>query len=162
MKGDKTLRPAVKDIDTKCELQAFSNPYLQLGPFLLEHSNKDGNYVAMVHSLLSENEMDQIKNKTRGQMKATPYNIGNKQLQFSYKRTSKVKYISERADELAEKMTKWLELAMGYKIHIPNKKYMAENYQIMNYGFGGSISLHLDAGNDHSDNDVGKTEEIPD
>ena len=121
----------------------------------MEHANKDGNYVAMVHSLLSEKEMDQIKNKTKGQMKATPFNLGNKQLQFSYKRTSKIKYISERSDELAAKLTKRLELALGYKIYIPNQKYTAENYQIMNYGFGGSISLHMDASNTISDNDIG-------
>ena len=59
----------------------------------MEHSNKEGNYVGVVHSLLSETEMDEIKNKTKGQMKATPYNIANTQLLFSYKRTCKVKYI---------------------------------------------------------------------
>ena len=93
VQGDRSLRPPRKDVDTKCEHLTFSNPYLQLGPFLLEHSNKEGNYVAVLHSLLSENEMNNIKDKARGQMKATPYSIGNEQQQFSYKRTSKVKYI---------------------------------------------------------------------
>ena len=59
----------------------------------MEHANKEGNYVGLVHSLLSETEMDEIKDKTKGQMKATPYQIANQQLEFSYKRTSKVKYI---------------------------------------------------------------------
>ena len=80
-------------MDTKCEHLTFANPYLQLGPFLMEHSNKEGNYVGVVHSLLSETEMEKIKEKTKGQMKATPYNVANTQLTFSYKRTSKVKYI---------------------------------------------------------------------
>ena len=93
VQGDKSLRPPSKDVDTKCEHLTFRNPYLQLGPFLLEHSNKEGNYVAMLHSLLSENEMENIKAKARGQMKATPYSIANTQHRFSYKRTSKVKYI---------------------------------------------------------------------
>ena len=66
---------------------------MQLGPFLMEHANKEGNYVALVHSILSETEMEIIRNKAKGQMKATPYNIANTQHQFSYKRTSKVKYI---------------------------------------------------------------------
>merc|ERR1712079_933255 len=77
-------------------------------------------------------------------MKATPYNIANTQHQFSYKRTSKVKYISERSDELAAKITRRMELALGYRIFRQNYRYTAENYQIMNYGFGGSISLHLE------------------
>merc|ERR1711971_1018876 len=141
--GDKTIRPASKDVDTKCQQLTFANLYLKLGPFLMEHSNKEGNYVGVVHSLLSDTEMEMIKDKTKGQMKATPYNVGNTQLTFSYKRTSKVKYISERSDELAAKITKRLELAMGHRIYSPDYKYTAENYQIMNYGFGGSISLHL-------------------
>ena len=48
-----------------------------------------------------------------------------------------------------------MELSLGYRIFQPDYKYTAENYQIMNYGFGGSISLHLDASNDISDNDIG-------
>ena len=47
-----------------------------------------------------------------------------------------------------------MELALGYRIFQHNYKYTAENYQIMNYGFGGSISIHLDANNDVSDNDI--------
>ena len=47
-----------------------------------------------------------------------------------------------------------MELALGYRIFQQNYKYTAENYQIMNYGFGGSISIHLDASNDVSDNDI--------
>ena len=34
--------------DTKCELLLMSDPYLRLGPFLLEHKNKAGNYIAQV------------------------------------------------------------------------------------------------------------------
>ena len=64
-------------------------------------------------------------------------------------------YFSERSDELAAEITKRMELSLGYRIFQPDYKYTAENYQIMNYGFGGSISLHLDASNDVSDNDIG-------
>ena len=34
--------------DTKCELLIMGDPYLRLGPFLLEHKNKAGNYIAQV------------------------------------------------------------------------------------------------------------------
>ena len=93
LQGDHSLRPATKDIDTKCELLTFDDPYLALGPFLQEHANKEGNYVGMVHNIVSHHEMEMLKDKARGQMKATPYNIANENLEFSYKRTSKVKYI---------------------------------------------------------------------
>ena len=80
-------------MNTKCEYLTYGNPYIQLGPFLLERSNKEGNYVGLFHALLSDKEMEMIKHKAKGQMKATPYNIANEQKEFSYKRTSKVKYI---------------------------------------------------------------------
>ena len=94
LKGDKTQRPAIHDVDTKCELLHFDNPYLKLGPFLLEHKNKEGNYVAQIHSVVSQKEMEDVRNKTMGKMKATPYSEGKgKTADFSYKRTSKIKYI---------------------------------------------------------------------
>ena len=37
--------------DTKCELLILGDPYLKLGPFLLEHKNKAGNYIAQVRSI---------------------------------------------------------------------------------------------------------------
>ena len=81
-------------MDTKCELLDYANPYLRLGPFHLEHRNTEGNYVAQIHSVVTEKEMEDVRNKTKGQMKATPYTeAGKKTNNFSYKRTSKIKYI---------------------------------------------------------------------
>ena len=34
--------------DTKCEFLTMNDPFLRLGPFLLEHKNKAGNYIAQV------------------------------------------------------------------------------------------------------------------
>ena len=65
---------------------------MRLGPFKMEHLNKNGNYIALVHSLLSKAEMEDVKNQTRGNMKATPYQTNLKTEDFSYKRTSKIKY----------------------------------------------------------------------
>ena len=48
-----------------------------------------------------------------------------------------------------------MELALGYRVYSKDYRYTAENYQIMNYGFGGSISLHLDAMDEVSDTDIG-------
>ena len=64
---------------------------MRLGPFYLEHRNKKGNYVAQIHEVVRESEMEDIRNKTKGQMKATPYEDNA----FSYKRTSKIKYIRQ-------------------------------------------------------------------
>jgi len=88
-KGDRTQRPATYDMLTKCELLDYENPYMRLGPFFLEHLNKKGNYVGRIHQIVTEAEMREVKRKTKGQMKATPYEDNP----FSYKRTSKIKYI---------------------------------------------------------------------
>ena len=53
-------------------------------------------------------------------------------------------YLSERTDNLARRLTKRLELAMAYNIYVEDRPYVSENYQIMNYGIGGKIGLHLD------------------
>ena len=52
-------------------------------------------------------------------------------------------------------MSRRLELATGYKLYDPSYRFTAENYQIMNYGYGGTISLHMDATKDISDLGIG-------
>ena len=47
--------------------------------------------MAQIHEVVRESEMEDIRNKTKGQMKATPYEDNA----FSYKRTSKIKYIRQ-------------------------------------------------------------------
>jgi hypothetical protein len=39
-----------------------------------------------------------------------------------------------------------LELATGFRVFKTNYNYTSENYQIMNYGLGGKIGLHMDHG----------------
>ena len=119
--------------------------------------NKEGNYVAQIHALLTEKEMKNVREKTMGNMKATPYGTESKTNDFSYKRTSKIKYISERNDIWAEKVSTRLELATGYKVYDTKYRYTAENYQIMNYGYGGTISLHKDASMHISDVGIGQS-----
>ena len=133
----------------------MGNPYLSIGPFLLENKNTEGNYVAQIHNIVSPTEMEAIKAKTQARLKATPYSVGNKQLDFSYDRTSKIHYLSERTDNLTGKLTKRLELAMAFNIYLPDRRYTSENYQIMNYGIGGKIGLHLDTSDTPSDNGLG-------
>jgi len=149
------LRAAKYDKDTKCEFFTMNDPFLRLGPFLLEHKNKAGNYIAQIHDIISPSEMEAIKQKTGNKMKATPYSIKNENLDFSYERTSKVHYLSERRDHLIYKLTKRLERALGFKMYAPGKPYVSENYQIMNYGIGGKIGLHLDTFDTQSELGIG-------
>jgi len=142
--GQEGLRPPRYDVDTKCHLLSMGDPYLRIGPFLLENKNTEGNYIAQIHNIVSPVEMEAIKEKTQARLKATPYAVGGKNLDFSYDRTSKVHYLSERTDKLTRRLTKRLELSMAYNMYLSDRPHTSENYQIMNYGIGGKISLHLD------------------
>ena len=153
--GQKGMKPARYDVNTKCHLLSMGNPYLKIGPFLLENKNTEGNYVAQIHNIVSPAEMEALKEKTKTRLKATPYAIKGVVREFSYDRISKVHYLSERTDNLTWRITKRLELAMAYNLYIADRPYTSENYQIMNYGIGGQISLHLDDTNVPTDNGIG-------
>ena len=153
--GIKGVRPPRYDVNTKCHLLSMEDPYLRVGPFLLENKNTEGNYVAQIHDMISPTEMAAIKEKTQTRLKATPYAAGNKLLDFSYDRTSKVHYLSERTDNLTQRLSKRLGLAMAYNIYLDDRPYTSENFQIMNYGIGGKIGLHLDTSNAAQENGIG-------
>ena len=63
--------------------------------------------------------------------------------------------MSERNDDLAAKVTRRMERALAMNIFSPSYRYSSENYQLMNYGYGGQISLHLDATADPLDMNIG-------
>ena len=154
-RGDRTLRPPDKDLTTNCELLHYNEPFLRLNPFKLETANNEGNFVAIIHQLMSLAEVEEMKGKAIGDMKATPYNIAGNNEEFSYKRNSKIKYISERADSFALGISRRLEDALAFNVFQPEHNFTAENYQLMNYGFGGLISLHLDSESRGMDNYIG-------
>ena len=135
-RGEEELRPPRYDVSTKCHLLSMGNPYLRIGPFLLENKNTEGNYVAQIHNIASSAEVEAIKEKTKTRMKANS--------ELYYDRTSKVHYLSERTDNLTQKLSKRLELAMAYNIYIVDRPYVSENYHILNYDIGGKVGLHFD------------------
>ena len=74
----------------------------------------------------SEDEANIIKAGAKGRMKATPLTVGNdkgkKVLAYTRRRSSKVFYQSVLTGE----------------------KMASENYQVMNYGMGGTFKIHTD------------------
>ena len=152
-----SLRPPEKDLTTKCEHLHYRNSYLRLLPFKLETANDEGNYIGIVRDLVPETEVEKMKEKAKGNMKATPYEVNNQDYEYSHKRSSKIKYISERTDKLALTLSRRLERALSLNIYTPEYRFSSENYQLMNYGFGGLISLHVDSNGvrEGFDNDIG-------
>ena len=63
--------------------------------------------------------------------------------------------LSERVDDWARRVSRRLELALGYQVYDPTYRFTSDNYQIMNYGYGGTISLHKDASTHISDIGIG-------
>ena len=75
-------------------------------------------------------DIRQIKAKAIGDLKATPYSVGGVTEDFSYKRNSKIKYISERTDRLALAISRRMEDALAFHIYQPEYRFTAENYQV--------------------------------
>ena len=51
--------------------------------------------------------------------------------------------MNEHREEVARKLSDKVELALRFNIY---REYMdSENYQVMNYGIGGTISGHVDS-----------------
>ena len=97
----------------------------------------------MVHDLISKMESNQLKDIAKGRMKSTPYRTGGPNLDFSRRRTSKVMYINEKIVSKALPISKRTELVTNFKLK--DDMYGSENFQVMNYGMGGRISLHSDS-----------------
>ena len=154
--GSTRFRPAEQDRSTKCQLlDTLSQPYLRLGPFKLEHLNTKSNYVAQVHDIISDAERNWMMEKAQSNLKATPFAVDNVQEESSILRSSKVHYESERTLGLIRRISERLELATGFKVFLEERAYTSENYQVMNYGIGGKISLHSDGSDQAEDSKVG-------
>lgn len=139
----KKQAPAMSGPDYICEYIHFNDPYIKLGAFKLEKHSTDP-VVAQIHDFMYEEEMTQVKDDTKGDMRSTPYIVKDKQEEYSAKRTSKIKYLSERTHQLIGRISQRLDLGLGFNIYNPNYSFSSENYQVMNYGIGGHISIHAD------------------
>ena len=125
-----------------CILLHHNNPYLRLGPFKLEalHLNPE---IAIIHEFASSEEIKKIKDLARGRMKCTPYFIKGTENESSKERTSKIMYMNEHV--VSDAMTLSRKIEKATKFNLYNEKFASENYQIMNYGIGGTISPHVDS-----------------
>ena len=75
-------------------------------------------------------------------MKATPLKVQGSVDAYTKFRTSKVMYMNEAAYSVANDISMNINLAMKFNV---TSQFGSENYQVMNYGMGGSIISHLDS-----------------
>ena len=68
-------------------------------------------------------------------------------------------YMNEKLVPMAMILSKKITLATRYKMK--EEKYASENFQVMNYGMGGLISVHADCGtNPHSEGEWHDSEHV--
>ena len=77
-----------------------------------------------------------------GKMRSTPLLVKEKVSSFTKLRTSKVMYMNEMKYPVANNLSQRLNLALKLNV---TSKFGSENYQVMNYGLGGTIITHLDS-----------------
>ena len=118
---------------------------MKLGPFKLEVVNNEP-FIGVLRDMHSEDEANIIKAGAKGRMKATPLTVGNdagkKVLAYTRRRSSKVVYQSESLRPVLERTSRRIKLAT--KFVLTGEKMASENYQVMNYGMGGTIKVHTD------------------
>ena len=139
--GEATRQPHL-DRDLRCRLITKSDPYLRLGPFLLEELNIRP-YIGLVHRFLGVEEAGRVMERAvEGEgLIPTPYTVRGVWRDFSRGRASKIRYLPDRAGDITAELTRRMARLSSWKLLEP---FAQENYQVMNYGPGGLISVHVD------------------
>ena len=75
-------------------------------------------------------------------MRSTPLLVTEKVASYTQYRTSKVMYMNEEIYPTANTFSARLNLALKFNV---TSRFGSENYQVMNYGLGGTIISHLDS-----------------
>ena len=131
----------IPSITLKCHNLHKDLPVLRLGPVKLEvHSEQP--IVASFHDFLGPGECEDMKNRGRNKMKATPLTTPKNSREninqaYTDRRVSKIRYLSHKLDDLAWRINSRISNALNFDLNglpIP-----AENFQLMNYGIGENV-----------------------
>ena len=125
----------------KCHNLHRTNPFLKLGPFKYETLN-DVPHIALIREFASYAQTNKIKSEAAGKMRATPLSVNGSVSLYTQFRTSKVMYMNEHVYPISKDLSNSINLALKFNV---TSKFGSENYQVMNYGMGGSIVTHLDS-----------------
>ena len=115
---------------------------MRLGPLKYEKLNR-GPEVGFFHDLVTKGQVDGVIKAAQGKTKSTPYSVGSNNKAFSKFRTSKVMYQNEHLYDVAMNLSQ--SVANATRFNLFQEKYASENYQVMNYGIGGTINAHFDS-----------------
>jgi prolyl 4-hydroxylase len=117
------------------------DPFLRLGPARLEVAATEP-FIGLLHGLHSTVQAREVRAGARGRMKATPLTVAGRVEAYTGRRSSKVVYQSEALSPVLAAMSRTTERVTG--LRLTGEKFASENWQVMNYGLGGTIRVHTD------------------
>ena len=129
------------NLSLKCISLHQRNPYMRLGPFKYEPLSRDP-HVGVFRDFMSPSECDQVKNRARGRLKSTPFQEGGRTKYYTTQRVSKRIHIREDQMDVAKATSRRISLAT--KWIVDQEKGASDEYNVINYGLGGQIEVHVD------------------
>ena len=117
------------------------NPYLQLAPFKLTVAS-DQPFIGRVVEFLSLEESGLIKRAGGGCLKPRIYSEEEGSRDLHHFTAKEICYINHRRSTIINKIRNRFQLLMNLKFKDQFLEH--ENFQVVNYGHGGSLKMHQD------------------
>ena len=148
--GDKSLRPKIKDCHLKCVFLHHGQSYLLLGPFNYEPLH-DSPHIGLFREFYSRKESDNLitfSTKRQDQLKSPEWKTSDQQgniitKYFISHRISKRYHIEEGDYASAASSSKRIGQATQWVVN-QRPGVSSEQYNMINYGIGGHIDVHVD------------------
>ena len=124
-----------------CNHLHYFQSYLRLGPFKYELLSADP-HVGMFRDFYSSKECEAVRRRAAGNIKSSPFSAGGRTKYFTTQRVSKRLNLSEDQSSLAIQSSKRISLATNWIVD--QEPGASDEYNIINYGLGGQIEVHVD------------------
>ena len=85
--------------------------------------------ISLLHDFISFKETTKLMSASKGKLMTTPYKEDGKQKKFTKSRLSKIKYLNERIDDNARKISQKIEMATKFVLY--QSIFDSENYQVI-------------------------------
>lgn len=126
---------------THCRMIHYRDSYLRLGPFKYEQLSEDP-HVGMFRDFFSSKECDEVVQRSRGKIKSTSYEARGKTKYYTTQRVSKRVHYTEDQLNVAKTSSDRISLATNWIVH--QERHASDEYNVINYGLGGQIEVHVD------------------
>ena len=115
-----------------------------MGPFKLEDLNRDP-YIAKFKDFYSNSEVEIVKRRAEKNLRSPPYNVRGRTAYYTSQRVSKRLHLTEEQFPFFEETSARISLATKWVVR---ERDASDEYQIINYGAGGQIDIHVDYWNE--------------